>query len=223
MHHNINRVIDVYSDVTGRDLGGVADDVENELHAIEQEGKVPKGYRIQRRGEVRSMQESFQSLGFGLVLATILVYLVIVIQLRSLRDPFIILIAIPLGLIGVLWALFLTHTAINIQSLMGVIMMIGIVKSFSLLMIDFANRRRLEGVGRLDAIREAAVTRLRPILMTALAAALGLVPMAIGGGANIPLARAVIGGVVVSTFLTLFVVPALYAVLGRRDSKEVAA
>jgi CzcA family heavy metal efflux pump len=229
MHHNISRVIDVFAEVEGRDIGGVAADVEERLRAIERETKadgkpwVPKGYAILRRGEVQSMQESFRSLGFGLVLAAVLVYLVMVVQFRSLRDPLIVMFAVPLGLIGVLWMLFLTDTTINIQSLMGVIMMVGIVVSFSILMIDFANRRRAEGRSRLEAIRDAATTRLRPILMASLAAMLGLVPMAITGGANIPLARAVIGGVFASTLLTLFVVPALYAAFGGKKAGEVAA
>jgi CzcA family heavy metal efflux pump len=224
MHANISRVVDVYADVEGRDLGGVSDDIEARLAAIEREGLVPKGYRILRRGEVKGMQDSFASLGFGLVLATILVYLVMVVQLRSLLDPLVILIAIPLGLIGVLGILYLTGTTVNIQSLMGVIMMIGIVKSFSLLMVDFAKRRREEGAAAAEAIRDAAVIRLRPILMTALAAVLGLVPMAVAGGTNTPLARAVIGGVLVSTLLTLFVVPALYVALSRKGvPREVIA
>ncbi len=216
MHYNINRVIDVFADVEGRDIGGAAAEIETGLKDIEREGLVPSGYAILRRGEVQTMQESFRSLGFGLVLAAILVYLVMVVQFRSLRDPLIVMFAVPLGLIGVLWILFLAGTSLNIQSLMGVIMMIGIVVSFSILMIDFANRLAGGGADRARAIIEAATTRLRPILMTALSAILGLVPMAIAGGANIPLARAVIGGVLASTLLTLFVVPALYVALGRR-------
>ncbi len=225
MHANISRVIDVYAEVDGRDLGSVATEVERRLRDIETEKDprgnprwVPPGYAILRRGEVQGMEASFKSLGFGLILAAVLVYLVLVVQFKSLRDPLIVMIAVPLGLIGVLLALALSNTWISIQSLMGVIMMIGIVKSFSLLMIDFANRRRAEGAGRIEAIREAAVVRLRPILMTALAAVLGLVPMAVAGGANIPLARTVIGGVTVSTVLILFVVPALYAVFGRKEA-----
>jgi CzcA family heavy metal efflux pump len=216
MHFNINRVIDVYSDLDGRDLGSVARDVEEKLQAIEREELVPKGYAILRRGEVESMNDSFRSLGFGLGLAAVLVYLVIMVQLRSFVDPLLILFAVPLGFVGVIWMLYLTGTSLNIQSLIGVIMMIGIVKSFSLLMIDFANRRRADGVERVLAIREAALVRLRPILMTALAAVLGLVPMAIAGGANIPLARSVIGGVFASTFLILFVIPPAYAAFVRR-------
>ncbi|MBI2901871.1 MAG: efflux RND transporter permease subunit [Planctomycetes bacterium] len=215
-HHNINRVIDVFASVEGRDLGGVAADVESRLRDIEREGKVPKGYAILRRGEVQSMKKSFGSLAFGLGLAAVLVYLVLVVQFRSLRDPLVVMFAVPLGLIGVIGLLWATGTFINIQSLMGVIMMVGIVVSFSILMIDFANRRVAEGKSRGEAIREAAALRLRPILMTSLAAMLGLAPMAFVGGANIPLARAVIGGVLASTFLSLYVVPVLYGSFGRK-------
>jgi multidrug efflux pump subunit AcrB len=214
-------VIDGFASVEGRDLGGVAGDVEKQLQAIEREGKVPKGYAILRRGEVQSMKKSFGSLAFGLGLAAALVYLVLVVQFRSLRDPLIVMFAVPLGLIGVIGLLTATGTFVNIQSLMGVIMMVGIVVSFSILMIDFANRRVAEGKTREEAIREAAAQRLRPILMTSLAAMLGLVPMALVGGANIPLARAVIGGVFASTLLSLYVVPILYGSFGRK--KEALA
>lgn len=217
-HYKLSRVIDVFSDIDGRDLGGVAADVETALVAIEKEGKVPSGYTILRRGEVTGMNESFDKLGLGLLLATVLVYLVMVIQFRSLLDPLIVLIAIPLGFVGVVAALWLTGTYVSIQALMGVIMMVGIVKSFSLLMIDFANRRRAEGASPREAILDAARVRLRPILMTAIAAALGLVPMAASGGANAPLARAVIGGVAASTLLTLFLVPVLYTLFKREKA-----
>ena len=133
------------------------------------------------------------------------------------------MIAVVLGMVGVVWMLFLTDTYLSIQSIMGVIMVVGISVSFGILLIDFANRRRDEGATTLDAIREATSTRLRPILMVSLAAILGLVPMAIAGGANIPLARAVIGGVLASTVLTLFVVPVLYVIFGRGSGKEAAA
>ena len=159
------------------------------------------------------MRESFGSLGFGLFLAAVLVYLVMVVQFRSFLDPFIVMFAIPLGLIGVLLMLFLTGTNLNIQSIMGVITMVGIVVSFSILLVDFANRLRDEGVNIEEAVVRAAGIRLRPILMTALAAVLGLTPMAIVGGVNMPLARAVIGGVIASTALTLVVVPVLYILI----------
>ena len=145
-----------------------------------------------------------------------LVYLVMVFQFRSFRDPFIVMFAVPLGLIGVAWMLFLTGTSLNIQSLMGIIMMVGIVVSFSVLLVEFTNRLRAEVQARgetkpvRDLLIEAAGVRLRPILMTSLAAILGLTPMAIAGGANIPLARAVVGGVAAAALLVLFVVPILY-------------
>ncbi|HLG18138.1 MAG TPA: efflux RND transporter permease subunit [Blastocatellia bacterium] len=212
-HLNITRVIDVYANVEGRDIGSVAADIEEKLKDV----KTPEGYFVRVRGEVQSMRESFGSLGFGLVMAVGLVYLVMVIQFRSFMDPFIVMFAVPLGAVGVLWMLFLTNTTFNVQSLMGVIMMVGVVVAFSLLMVDFANRLRSEGVETKRAIVEAARLRLRPIIMTSLAATLGLVPMAIAGGANIPLARAMVGGVLASTVLTLVVVPILYTILKRNQ------
>jgi multidrug efflux pump subunit AcrB len=212
-HHNITRVIDIYANVSGRDVGRTAADIERAIADI----KPPEGYFVRMRGEVASMRESFAGLGFGLVMAVILVYLVMVVQFRSFIDPFIVMFAVPLGFIGVLLMLFLTRTHLSIQSLMGVIMMVGIVVSFSVLLVEFANRLRQEGQSAEEAIRAAARIRLRPILMTSLAAMLGLIPMAIAGGANIPLARAVIGGVLASTVLTLFVVPVLYTFLKRQS------
>jgi len=177
------------------------------------------------RGEVKSMKESFASLGFGFVLAVVLVYLVMVVQFRSFVDPFVVMFAVPLGLIGVAWMLFLTGTYLSIQSMMGTIMMVGIVVSFSVLLVDFANRlldeARAAGIEKTPyhAAVEAAGIRLRPILMTGLAAVLGLTPMAIAGGANIPLARAVVGGVLAAVVSVLFVVPILYvAAKGRRPA-----
>lgn len=212
-HLNITRVTDVYANVRGRDIGSVAADIEERLAEIRQD--IPEGYFISMRGEVQSMQESFQNLSFGLVMAVALVYLVMVIQFRSFMDPLIVMFAVPLGIVGVLWMLFLTGTHFNIQSLMGTIMMVGIVVAFSILLVDFANRLRAEGRSVEEAILEAAQIRLRPILMTSLAAILALIPMAIAGGANIPLARAVIGGVGASALLTLLVVPLLYRLLKR--------
>lgn len=215
-HLNITRVTDVYANVRGRDIGSVAADIEKKLAGIRQD--IPEGYFISMRGEVQSMLESFQNLGFGLVMAVALVYLVMVIQFRSFVDPLIVMFAVPLGIVGVVWMLFLTGTNVNIQSLMGTIMMVGIVVAFSLLLVDFANRLRAEGRSLDEAILEAAQIRLRPILMTSLAAIFALIPMAVAGGANIPLARAVIGGVGASAVLTLLVVPLLYRLLKRNSS-----
>ncbi len=217
-HLNITRVVDVYANVQGRDIGSVAAEIEKKIQNVEK----PEGYFVRMRGEVQSMRESFGSLGFGLIMAVALVYLVMVLQFRSFLDPFIVMFAVPLGLVGVLWMLFLTGTRLNIQSLMGVILMVGVVVAFSLLMVDLANRLRSEGMKTEQAIVEAARLRLRPIVMTSLAATLGLVPMAIVGGANIPLARAVIGGVLAATILTLVVVPILYTLLKRKKKPNAA-
>jgi multidrug efflux pump subunit AcrB len=230
---NINRVTDIFVNVQGRDVGSIAAEIEEGIAGLRVEmasedqaaaaaGK-PKpweGYRIYMRGEVASMKESFASLGFGLALASVLVYLVMVAQFRSFVDPFIVMFAVPLGLIGVLVTLYITNTTINIQSFMGVIFMVGIAVSNSVLLVEFANRLREEkGLSTFDAALEAAKIRLRPILMTALAAILGLLPMAIGMGrgteANVPLARAVVGGLTVSTVLVLVFVPVLYTLLKR--------
>src|SRR5438093_743085 len=201
-HLNITRVTDVFVNVRGRDVGSVVGDIERYVDNIKNDrAQVPEGYSIQIRGEVQTMHESFRSLGFGFLLAVALVYLVMIVEFRSFLDPFIVMFAVPLGLIGVAWMLWLTGTHLSIQSVMGTIMMVGIVVSFSVLLIDFANRLRAESLEQgapksfHDAVLEAAGIRLRPILMTALAAVLGLTPMAIAGGANIPLARAVVGGI----------------------------
>ena len=169
------------------------------------------------------MRESFAGLTYGLILAALLVYLVMVVQFRSFLDPFIVMFAVPLGFVGVVHMLLITDTTLNIQSIMGVIMMVGIVVAFSILLVEFANQLRREGRSAYDAVLEAAGVRLRPILMTAFAAILGLTPMALHGGANIPLARAVIGGVIGATVLTLFVVPILYVLFrgGSTPQSEV--
>lgn len=208
-HLNISRIIDVFSNVSGRDMGSVASEIEKRIRNLE----IPSGYFVHMRGEVQSMRESFRSMGFGLLLAAILVYLVMVIQFRSFLDPLIVMCAFPLGLIGVLLILFLTGKNINIQSLMGVMMMVGIVASFNVLLVDFANRLRDKGLRLDEAVVGAATIRLRPKLMTALAVILGLIPMAVVGGINIPLALAVIGGVFTATLFTLSVTPILYVLL----------
>jgi multidrug efflux pump subunit AcrB len=239
-HLNLTRVINVYANVSGRDVGSVAADVESKLNdwgerqtggtitlpswtpvdefKSQDEGKqLLTGYTVRMRGEVASMQESFASLGSGLLLATILIYLIMIAQFRSFLDPFIIMFAVPLGIIGVLVTLVVTGTTINVQSFLGVIFMVGIAVSNSILLVEFANRlRREQGLSPHDAAVKAASIRLRPILMTSLAAIIGLLPMALRSGeANTPLARAVIGGLSVSTVLTLFVVPCLYVILKR--------
>src|SRR5262249_26409004 len=207
-----------YANVQGRDVGSVAADIEKALSrwgkknagggsvaswsvVDKKSGQMLAGYTVKMRGEVSSMKESFASLGFGMILAVVLIYLIMVAQFRSFLDPFIILIAVPLGLIGVLAMLAATGTTINVQSLMGVIFMVGIAVSNSILLVEFANRLRAErGLSVWEAAVQSAGVRLRPILMTSLAAIVGLVPLALHeGDATMPLARAVIGGLTVST------------------------
>src|SRR5438128_1107024 len=228
-HLNITRVTDIFVNVQGRDVGSVAHDIEGYIDKIKTDrAQVPEGYYIQMRGEVKTMHESFKSLGFGFFLAVVLVYLVMIVEFRSFLDPFIVMFAVPLGLIGVAWMLFLTHTFLSIQSMMGIIMMVGIVVSLSVLMVDFANRILADAAEKnerktpRDAIAEAATIRLRPILMTGLAAILGLMPMALLGGANIPLARAVVGGILAALVLVLFVVPVLYVLFKREKAVAVS-
>jgi len=229
-HHNITRVTDVFVNVRGRDIGSVAADIEKYINQIQTDRSVvPEGYFIQMRGEVQSMRESFKSLGFGFVLAVVLVYLVMVFQFRSFLDPFIVMFAVPLGAIGVACMLFFAGTSLNIQSAMGSIMMVGIVVSFSVLLVEFANHLRAEAhrqgrqISAREAVVQAAGIRLRPILMTGLSAILGLTPMAIAGGANIPLARAVVGGVLAAMVMVLFIVPILYLLLKGDQKVEPAA
>jgi multidrug efflux pump subunit AcrB len=167
------------------------------------------------------MQESFQSFGYGLLRAVVLLYLVMVAQFRSFLDPFIIMFSVPMGLIGVVWTLLLTGTTLNIESFMGIIAMVGIVVSNAILLVDFANQRRQGGQELRRAIVESARIRMRPIIMTTLATIVGLLPMALklgaGSEASAPLARAAAGGLAVSTLLTLFLVPALYEIFYSRQ------
>ncbi len=240
-HLALSRVIDVYANVQGRDVGSVARDVEKVLSrwgkrntgggAIsswlvpdpKKPGETLSGYTVRMRGEVSSMKESFASLGFGMILASVLIYLIMVAQFRSFLDPFIIMFAVPLGLIGVLVMLAVTGTSLNIQSFMGVIFMVGIAVSNSILLVEFANRLRNErGLSAVEAATEAGSVRLRPILMTSLAAVVGLLPLALHEGeATMPLARAVIGGLSVSTLLTIFVVPCLYVLFKGRGAGKI--
>ncbi len=220
-HRSIARVTDVYANVAGRDIGSVAAEIQKRLNRIH----LPAGYSVAMRGEIHSMQESFAGLEFGLLMAVALVYLVMVAQFRSFLDPLIILMAVPLGVVGVIGVLLLTGTTLNIQSYIGTIFMVGIAVSNSVLLVEFANRLRAEGVPVEEAAVRASGIRLRPILMTSIAAIVGLFPLTIrlgtGAEATVPLARAVVGGLAASTFLTLFVVPALYVTLkARRDGEN---
>ena len=220
-HYNIARVNDVHVNVDGRDLGSVAADIETVLSAME----FPSGVSATLRGPVEKMRSGMSLLGVGLGVAALLVYLVLMAQFRSLVDPLIIMLAVPLGLGGVLAVLYATQTHINIQSLMGTLMMIGVVVNNSILLVEFANRRLAEGLSSRDAALSAAQVRLRPILMTSLTLIASMLPLSMqfapGNEAMLPLARAMLGGMVVSTLLTLLLVPCVYAIVHR--NKKVAA
>ena len=209
-HYQIQRVIDIYVNPATEDLGKVA----NAIDKIIAEQKFPSDVRVNLRGMVQGMRSSFRSFGFGLFLSIILLYLILVAQFRSFVDPLLILLAVPTGITGVLLMLFLSGTTLNVQSLMGVIMMVGIVVSNSILIVEFAHRLEKQGTTVRDAIISSCRIRLRPILMTSLATVIGLVPLALklgtGSEAYAPLARAIIGGLTVSVVLTVFLVPAAY-------------
>ena len=214
-HYNIGRVNDVHINLDGRDMGSVAEDVQAAIDKIEFES----GVAAKLRGPTETMNDGMRMLGFGLFTAAVLVYLVLMAQFRSFVDPLIIMLAVPLGLSGVLLVLWMTGTTLNIQSMMGTLMMIGVVVNNSILLVEFANRRRQVGLSGSEAALAAAQVRLRPILMTSLTLVASMLPLAIyfgpGNEAMIPLARALMGGMIVSTILTLVLVPCVYALVHR--------
>jgi multidrug efflux pump subunit AcrB len=216
------RVIHVTANTFGRDLGSVAADIQEKLDKL----PLPPNFKINMTGAVESQRESFIALLGALILAVVLVYMVLASQFKSLIDPFVIMFSVPLGLIGVLWALFLTQTNLSVTSFMGVIMMAGIVVSNGILLVDYTNRLRGRGMSLEEAVTLGGRTRLRPILMTTLCTILGLIPMAIGLGegseSNAPMAIAVIGGLSVSTLLTLVFIPTLYTIFESRFKREIA-
>ena len=222
-HYQLRREMDVYVAPSREDLSGVLSSVQEIIHGT----KLPEGVRVTVRGSAQAMQTSFSAFGFGLILATLLVYLILVAQFQSFIDPLLILLAVPTGLTGVLLILFLTGTTLNVMSLMGVVMMVGIVVSNSILIVEFTNRLREEGRSLREAVSLACRVRLRPVLMTSLATLMGLVPMALklgtGSEAYAPLAQAIIGGLAVSVVLTVFIVPAAYYVVHLRDEMKPRA
>ncbi|HLW55016.1 MAG TPA: efflux RND transporter permease subunit [Candidatus Angelobacter sp.] len=219
-HYQLQRTIDVYVSPASENLGATASAVSKVVDGT----KLPSNIRINIRGLVNTMQSSFQRFGFGLLLAVLLVYLVLVAQFSSAIDPFLIILAVPTGLIGVILTLAFTDTTLNVQSLMGIVMLVGMVVSNSILIVDFANRLRNEGRPVREAVSHSCRIRLRPILMTSLATIVGLLPMALkletGSEAYAPLARVIIGGLIASVLLTIFVVPAAYLLLYSRRSGQ---
>jgi multidrug efflux pump subunit AcrB len=214
-HYNVTPVFDVYANVDRRDLGSVGSAVEKIIAQAEK--KLPRGTTIDLRGQVTTMESSFYRLGLGMAFAVILVYLLMAVNFQSWLDPFIILMALPGALAGIVWMLFLTQTTFSVPSLMGSIMCIGVATANSILMVVFANDQREEGMDSRSAALSAGHTRIRPVLMTASAMIIGMLPMALGlgegGEQNAPLGRAVIGGLLLATVTTLFIVPIVYSML----------
>jgi CzcA family heavy metal efflux pump len=214
-HTNVQPVFDIYANVQGADLGRVSDKVTKIVNEFRP--KLAPGNTITVRGQVESMNTAFGKLGLGLIFAAVLIYFLMVVNFQSWTDPFIIITALPGAFAGILWMLFLTHTTFNVESMMGAIMSIGVATANSILMITFANEQLREGKTALDAAILAGHTRLRPVLMTALAMIIGMVPMALGlgegGEQNAPLGRAVIGGLLLATVATLFFVPVVFSMI----------
>jgi multidrug efflux pump subunit AcrB len=222
-HYNIRPVIDVYANVQGRDLGAVSRQVNDLVKKAQ--GDLPKGAEMIVRGQVKTMNDSFVGLGAGLLGAIVLVYLLMVVNFQSWSEPFIIIMALPGALAGICWMLFLTGTTLSVPALMGAIMCIGVATANSILVISFAKEKHAESGDAHAAVLEAGATRLRPVIMTALAMIIGMVPMSLGlgegGEQNAPLGRAVIGGLIVATVATLFFVPVVYSIV-RGGGKQQA-
>ena len=220
----LQRVVDVTANTgPGVDLGAASAAVERVLDEV----PPPEGFSVQLSGQTQAQREAFGSLRFAALMALALVYMILASQFKSLLDPLVIMFSVPLGVSGVFIALWLTGTTLNVNSFMGIIMMVGIVVSNGVLLVDFARVLRERGLPLFEATIQAGKTRLRPILMTTIATIAGLMPMAMGIGegseTNMPLARAVIGGLTVSTFFTLFLIPALYTLLARFEKPATGA
>jgi multidrug efflux pump subunit AcrB len=207
------RIVHITANTSGRDLGSIANEIESKISQM----KIPEGFSVQLKGARLEQKEAFQMLLFALALAIFLIYMVLASQFASLLHPFLIMFSVPLGFIGVIWALFITGNTLSVISFIGIIMMVGIVVSNAILIVDYTNRVRNEGVELREAIIRAGRIRLRPILMTTLTTICGLIPMALGLGegaeAYASLAIAVIGGLSVSTLLTLVFIPTLYMIV----------
>jgi multidrug efflux pump subunit AcrB len=220
-HYNVQPVVNIYGSVQGRDLGAVAGDLDRMVG--ESQKDLPRGSRTIVRGQIDTMRSSFSGLLAGLVFSIVLVYLLIVVNFQSWLDPLIIISALPTGLAGILWFLFATHTTFSVPAMIGAIMCVGVATSNSILVVSFAKELLQEGVNATVAALEAGFTRFRPVIMTALAMIIGMVPMALGmgegGEQNAPLGRAVIGGLLFATVATLFFVPTVFSVVhgGRKD------
>jgi multidrug efflux pump subunit AcrB len=223
-HYQIQRAVDIYVTPSGEDLGRVTDAVRDILAKT----KLPGNVRVNLRGMVQGMEASFKSFALGFLISFVLLFLILTAQFKSFIDPFLIMLAIPMGFVGVLIILPITHSTLNVMSLMGVLMLVGIADSNSILIVDFAHNLERQGLSPADAVITACRVRLRPILMTSLATIIGMIPMALklGTGAEqyTPMARAIIGGLTSSVILTIFIVPAAYLlVYGKRGAKDASS
>jgi multidrug efflux pump subunit AcrB len=223
-HYNVARTYDVQANVDGSDLGSVANGVYKVVEDMK--GTMPRGTTAKVKGQVESMESSFRGLAFGLVFAVVLVYALMAVNFQSWLDPLVILMALPGAIAGIAWMLFLSQTTVSVPALMGSIMCVGVATANSILVVNFANARRHLGHDAVEAALAAGMTRLRPVMMTALAMIMGMLPMSLGlgegGEQNAPLGRAVIGGLLVATVTTLFFVPVMYSIL-RRATPNVDA
>jgi len=224
-HYNVRPVLDIFGDVQGRDLGGVAGQIFSVVHSDQK--YLPRGSQVVVRGQIQTMRSSFLGLLGGLVFSIILVYLLIVVNFQSWLDPFIILTALPGALAGILWFLFITQTTISVPALTGAIMCMGVATANSILVVSFSKERLSEGKSSIEAATLAGYTRFRPVLMTALAMIIGMMPMALGlgegGEQNAPLGRAVIGGLMFATVATLFFVPVFFSIVHSHTKIELEA
>jgi multidrug efflux pump subunit AcrB len=223
-HYNIRRVVDIYATVQGRDLGAVGREITRIVDANRK--SLPRGSFVTVRGQLQTMRSSYLGLLGGLIFSVVLVYLLIVVNFQSWLDPFIIITALPAALAGIVGFLFLTHTTLSVPALMGAVMCMGVGTANSILVVSFAKERLLQHGDPIEAAIEAGFTRFRPVLMTALAMIIGMIPMALGlgegGEQNAPLGRAVIGGLLCATVATLIFVPAVFGLLHKqRDSPVV--
>jgi multidrug efflux pump subunit AcrB len=214
-HYNVRPVIDIFATPQGRDLGGVAADIRRVMQEMNNE--LPNGAAVYLRGQVTTMTSAYQQLFLGLALALVLIYLLIVVNFQSWLDPFVIVVALPTALAGIVWVLFATNTTLSVPALTGAIMCMGVATANSILVISFARERLADGADAVTAAIDAGITRFRPVLMTALAMIIGMLPMAIEPSQNAPLGRAVIGGLLFATCATLFLVPTMFSVVHARD------
>jgi multidrug efflux pump subunit AcrB len=217
-HYNVRPIIDIYATPQGRDLGGVATDIRKVMQDTAKD--LPNGASVVLRGQVTTMTSAYQQLFVGLAFAVVLIYLLIVVNFQSWLDPFVIVMALPSALAGIVWILFTTGTTLSVPALTGAIMCMGVATANSILVISFARERLAAGADALAAALDAGSTRFRPVLMTALAMIIGMAPMALEPGQNAPLGRAVIGGLLFATCATLFLVPTMFSVVHTGERKK---